>query len=686
MCTMGFKFAEVTDGADPGVEVEALMSPAVLARNLGFSPETMLPPVFNHYRHTGGLNSWDEPSAFNDANPENLESLEPFTLHWHQLAGVHALIRMTFTPEPAPGHCTGVLVADDVGLGKTFQAITVIAVLAALIHCQSTVKSKTPPIFVSNPYLGELTVLPNLPHVIVVPGTVIDQWQSEIKTLFIAKSFDVLVYSSNKTERELFWAPTGPFHRSLHEPANRIILVSESALQNDFTSVYALIEPTDQSDGLPWDPPQRRPTASFNKTLYGHKYLSITVDEGHHFRNPGMKHMGALTLLQRAQLRFVMSGTPLQTSNQDISAMGRLIGLQSFMLEEAHEEEKDDFSLIRRARTALSDMPDESPDDDPVKDVQVAIALRQREDFTGHLLRRTAESLDYNGEVLIDLPPCIHVTILLKLAEREMRITRMQADKVKESVSKSASSLQIVCRSFYTLHRMCVAYAREDLDEDIPKFFTLEEWNANLPTKFDACARICKHILARDDAPDIMCFDGKLIFPEFPALEPGETPMQESKILVYLEYPTLSPLIRSALTLHGMGQNFAMINGRTSFKNRAKIVEKFKNDPKCRILVISSVAGTGLNLTPANNIIFLVRKKTCTCVYVLKLHIGSTLECPGRTTNNWSCASPTPKEDRHLLPPPGRRDCRRRPGRPRSRKAENDGGVFTEGCRKRCDP
>jgi TATA-binding protein-associated factor len=39
---------------------------------------------------------------------------------------------MIFTPETAPSHCTGVLLADEVGLGKTFQACTVIGFLGEL--------------------------------------------------------------------------------------------------------------------------------------------------------------------------------------------------------------------------------------------------------------------------------------------------------------------------------------------------------------------------------------------------------------------------------------------------------------------------------------------------------------------------------------------------------------------------
>ena len=60
--------------------------------------------------------------------------LPPSTyIYIYRSFSVHALIRTNFTPQAEPGRCCGMLIADEVGLGKTFQAVTTIAFLSDLI-------------------------------------------------------------------------------------------------------------------------------------------------------------------------------------------------------------------------------------------------------------------------------------------------------------------------------------------------------------------------------------------------------------------------------------------------------------------------------------------------------------------------------------------------------------------------
>ena len=93
--------------------------------------------------------------------------------------------------------------------------------------------------------------------------------------------------------------------------------------------------------------------------------------------------------------------------------------------------------------------------------------------------------------------------------------------------------------------RLGAGYARLDTHDPLPKFNTLEEWLPKKSTKMDACARICQHLLSRDDAPDPILENGQIIFPPPPPLQPGETPKQSVKILIYQEFPSLGPLLRN---------------------------------------------------------------------------------------------------------------------------------------------
>lgn len=130
----GIPFAE---GDDPenihtGVEVEVDMSVKDLCSSLDF--RNSRPVTFNEYRHLGGATLWDpkEKDLFKDDSP----TLAPVKLFWYQLAGVHAIIRKIFNEDPILAFIASMLLADEVGLGKTLQAIAVIAFLADLAHRQ----------------------------------------------------------------------------------------------------------------------------------------------------------------------------------------------------------------------------------------------------------------------------------------------------------------------------------------------------------------------------------------------------------------------------------------------------------------------------------------------------------------------------------------------------------------------
>lgn len=67
----------------------------------------------------------------------------------------------------------------------------------------------------------------------------------------------------------------------------------------------------------PWSTPNKQPTfdQTVFKTLFGQKYVSVTVDEAHEFRNSGVKHIAALELLKLTVVKLIATATPLLTSN-----------------------------------------------------------------------------------------------------------------------------------------------------------------------------------------------------------------------------------------------------------------------------------------------------------------------------------------------------------------------------------
>ncbi|KAF8881145.1 P-loop containing nucleoside triphosphate hydrolase protein [Gymnopilus junonius] len=604
--TLRVTFGERSELSDPGVEEECRMRPEQLAQNLGF--KNGLPLLFNRFRHRDGLSPWDPAytSLFEEKKARKDPNMTLFSLHWHQLAGVHSIIRNAFASKANPKNCPGVLIADDVGLGKTCQSVAVIAFLADAVHRQKQ-KLGQAPLLVKKPFLGESNTIPDLPILIIVPGTVQAQWASEFRLTVNPKAFDVMVYGTGIQSHKEFWAKDGPFRRSNQPLSSRVIIASHSALTQDFHLLYAQVEKKKAKEKMPWEARQQLPGFKENvqSNLFGQKYLTVVLDEAHEFRNTGPKHTAAFAILQKACLRLVMTATPLQTSTKDIGAMGRLVGIPYFMTDQAQKMDKDDIAEIRRVRKDLDSDYDPLNNDpnDPVKKVYAKIARGKQVHFLDHILRRTVDSLDYEGQHLIKIPPYRTIMVTLQLEEREVEILEQLDSRVKETVSNSNSILGIASGNFYLEYRMGVCFPRSDPKDPIPKFKTLQEWKAAKSTKFDTCAKLVKHLLSRDDAPEIKVQDGKVKFPRLSSAEEAKPVTQKRKVLIFQEFPSLGPLLRNVLDLYGI--KYVYIDGDNSLDERAKRVGIFRADPTVRLLVFTKVGMTGLNLANADAMIFL---------------------------------------------------------------------------------
>lgn len=127
---------------DLGMEVEEKLNPEVLSNRIGF--RNGLAHQFNRHRHKAGLSIWDYPPLFREIGSED-PNFSPLRLHWHQLAGVHSVARNIFSQTPRQPHFTGMLIADEVGLGKTLLALSIIGFLNQVFSLQER-KLDLPPV------------------------------------------------------------------------------------------------------------------------------------------------------------------------------------------------------------------------------------------------------------------------------------------------------------------------------------------------------------------------------------------------------------------------------------------------------------------------------------------------------------------------------------------------------------
>lgn len=132
-----------------GVEIELEMSTQQLYSSLGVKKGQSLPGLMRAgYTKGHGRLVLDQP----DISLRRAEQLQahyaqrdgrqlssgwtPQNPMWHQLCGVHRLIRHLGESRPQNGFCGGMLIADDVGLGKSLQVISFMLMVSYLIDCQ----------------------------------------------------------------------------------------------------------------------------------------------------------------------------------------------------------------------------------------------------------------------------------------------------------------------------------------------------------------------------------------------------------------------------------------------------------------------------------------------------------------------------------------------------------------------
>ncbi len=76
---------------------------------------------------------------------------------------------------------------------------------------------------------------------------------------------------------------------------------------------------------------------------------------------------------------------------------------------------------------------------------------------------------------------------------------------------------------------------------------------------------------------------------------------EDRKIIIFSEWTTMLGLIEPLIEKHGA--SYVRLDGSVPQKQRQQLVQKFQNDPDCRLFITTNAGATGLNLQAANTII-----------------------------------------------------------------------------------
>jgi SNF2 family DNA or RNA helicase len=125
--------------------------------------------------------------------------------------------------------------------------------------------------------------------------------------------------------------------------------------------------------------------------------------------------------------------------------------------------------------------------------------------------------------------------------------------------------------------------------------------------KLDTLAEIIKYHLEKDGRLAVSInADSSLVFPSSTHSE-NPIPMSPDKLLVYAAWPSSNEQILTVLQLYGIARgNMVTLNGLMTIANRKNAVEKFNDPAGPRIMIISGVGMSGLNLPVANILIMIV--------------------------------------------------------------------------------
>ncbi|XP_043688467.1 ATP-dependent helicase rhp16-like [Telopea speciosissima] len=203
----------------------------------------------------------------------------------------------------------GGILADEMGMGKTIQAIAL--VLAKRATCQSTCRSGG-----SSPSPSSATMLPETKCTLVIcPVVAMKQWESELYRITSKGSTRVLVYHGPKRTKK----SSDEFFE------NDFVLTTYSTLAAEYRN--AMVKKKMQLPGLEAETSQS--AASSVSVLHSMKWDRIILDEAHYIKNKHWSTAKAAFALE-SSYKWALSGTALQLHVGELYSLVRFLQITPY--------------------------------------------------------------------------------------------------------------------------------------------------------------------------------------------------------------------------------------------------------------------------------------------------------------------------------------------------------------------
>ncbi|KAG1891850.1 P-loop containing nucleoside triphosphate hydrolase protein [Suillus fuscotomentosus] len=595
---------DATDDCDykwsEGVEEYSSLSEDDLWTILGL-PEKQI-PFFNLLQDPyGHYDPWSE-----GGQTWVKDNGEPLALRWHQLVGLVKMVKNVFFGMP-------VLLMDEVGLGKTIQVTALIAVLSFYREFY-TMHNCFPGKIAGKQWRSNSPNIPNLPVMLVIPANLVSQFTSELHRFLQRGAFDVLPYLTTWNSRRTWWKDI--WSQSKQPEGRRIVITTPKALESDCDRIF------EANNHTPTKHPRRKTnyTTDVPSTAYGRDFLLGVVDEAHNYRNIKKGYWAVFCLRLLCHAIVAMTATPITSRPLDVWNIGRCLGLELFG--SSYDDEALKMGCQLRAAAAKDRKRlkqgdritkiimgtvkgDANVDVPSLYHSQMLTWINViRERFSGIVIRRTILSVDYCGTRISGLDPFQEHNLLVKLYPHEVNnLEGIAQNTVAEGGARAA---KLTSRSdFYMSVRRALMHPSCNAGYPWANPSDLDEWKKDPSRKLDVLAQVIGWHQEQDGRLPLCVVDDQLVVssanPDVPTAGMAD-PMPCDKIIVYCAFPSSYTQV---LELNGI--RTLQIHGKLSISTRTDVIAQFKSSGRDgpRVLLISNVGLTGLNL-PCANILIIV--------------------------------------------------------------------------------
>lgn len=440
-------------------------------------------------------------------------------------------------------HKLSCILADDMGLGKTCQ------VIAFLSHLTETGTAG--------------------PHLVVVPGSTLENWLREFQTF--SPTLRVEPYYGSQAER-------GDMAESI---------------EAEIESINVIVTTYDMAS--------KRDDAKFLRRL---KPVVCVYDEGHALKNSQSKRYKELMRIP-AEFRLLLTGTPLQNNLQE------LVALLAFIMPHVFRGREDELAYIFKHKAKTT----EADHSALLSDKRIR---RARSMMTPFILRRKKH------QVLQHLPKKTHTVEYCDMNDAQRDIYKDIAANMKALISADESDnakakLKVTSNILMDLRKAAIH----------PLLFRRVFTDAILRKMSVACLGEPEFALSNPD----LCFEDMQVMNDFELqrfclryphtlskfARTDEAWMQSGKVsalarllttyraagdraLVFSQFTLALDILEQVLET--LDISFVRLDGATRMQERQDVIDLFHRDTAISVFLLSTKAGgAGINLACANRVV-----------------------------------------------------------------------------------